>query len=183
MKMVNFWKTLFFTVLTVAAFTGCSKDNSDDGGLVMPSISVNGEETQVGAVDFDGGDLSFTVASTGNWTLKLDDESASSWCSVATSGGSGTTTLTFHVSAWSGAQAGDNRSVTATLVTEGKIYGQSSYDNAYIVIRQNADASLFPKTNVAEIRALLEAMNPSSSLTAVTTDIAAKTITVPRCAI
>lgn len=181
MKRVNFWKTLFFTVLAAAAFAGCSNDDSDDGGTSgMPSITVDGKENAIGAVKFDGGNLTFSVTSSNDWTLALSDASASSWCSVATSGGRGTTSLTFTIAKWEGAQADDDRSVTATLTTYGTIAGVSGVQipaRAYITIRQNESGSTEVKTNVAEIRALLKAMNPTESSTAVTAEIAAMTIT------
>ena len=179
MKRVNFWKTLFFSVLAAAAFTGCSNDDSD-GGASEPSITVDGKENAVGAVKFEGGSLTFSVTSSNDWTLALSDASASSWCSVATSGGRGTTSLTFNISKWEGAQADDDRSVTATLTTYGTIAGVSGVQipaRAYITIRQNESGSTEVKTNVAEIRALLKAMNPTESSTAVTAEIAAMTIT------
>lgn len=146
----------------------------------MPSITVDGKENAIGAVKFDGGNLTFSVTSSNDWTLALSDASASSWCSVATSGGRGTTSLTFTIAKWEGAQADDDRSVTATLTTYGTIAGVSGVQipaRAYITIRQNESGSTEVKTNVAEIRALLKAMNPTESSTAVTAEIAAMTIT------
>lgn len=179
MKRVNFWKTLFFSVLAAAAFTGCSNDDSDDGAS-EPSITVDGKENAVGAVKFEGGSLTFSVTSSNDWTLALSDASASSWCSVATSGGRGTTSLTFNIAKWEGAQDDDDRSVTATLTTYGTIAGVSGVQipaRAYITIRQNESGSTEVKTNVAEIRALLKAMNPTTTSTPVTAEIAAMTIT------
>lgn len=172
---------MFFSVLAAGAFAGCSNDDSDDGGTSgMPSITVDGKENAIGAVKFDGGNLTFSVTSSNDWTLALSDASASSWCSVATSGGRGTTSLTFTIAKWEGAQADDDRSVTATLTTYGTIAGVSGVQipaRAYITIRQNESGSTEVKTNVAEIRALLKAMNPTESSTAVTAEIAAMTIT------
>lgn len=179
MKRVNFWKTLFFSVLAAAAFTGCSNDDSD-GGASEPSITVDGKENAVGAVKFEGGSLTFSVTSSNDWTLALSDASASSWCSVATSGGRGTTSLTFNIAKWEGAQDDDDRSVTATLTTYGTIAGVSGVQipaRATITVRQNKTGSTVPTTNVAEIRALLKEMNPTESSTAVTAEIAAMTIT------
>ena len=170
---------MFFTALAASVFAGCSNDDSD-GGASEPSITVDGKENAVGAVKFEGGSLTFSVTSSNDWTLALSDASASSWCSVATSGGRGTTSLTFNISKWEGAQADDDRSVTATLTTYGTIAGVSGVQipaRAYITIRQNESGSTEVKTNVAEIRALLKAMNPTESSTAVTAEIAAMTIT------
>ena len=43
MKVVNFWKTLFCSVLAITAFTACS-DDDDNGYSGMPEITVNGGE-------------------------------------------------------------------------------------------------------------------------------------------
>ena len=176
MKRVNFWKTLFFTVLAAAAFTGCSNDDSD-GGASEPSITVDGKENAVGAVKFEGGSLTFSVTSSNDWTLALSDASASSWCSVATSGGRGTTSLTFNIAKWEGAQDDDDRSVTATLTTYGTIAGVSGVQipaRATITVRQNKTGSTVPTTNVAEIRALLKAMSTTSG--AVSDELQAMTL-------
>ena len=176
MKRVNFWKTLFFTALAAGAFAGCSNDDSD-GGASEPSITVDGKENAVGAVKFEGGNLTFSVTSSNDWTLALSDASASSWCSVATSGGRGTTSLTFNISKWEGAQADDDRSVTATLTTYGTIAGVSGVQipaRATITVRQNKTGSTVPTTNVAEIRALLKAMDATSG--AVSDELQAMTL-------
>lgn len=167
---------MFFTVLAAAAFTGCSNDDSD-GGASEPSITVDGKENAVGAVKFEGGSLTFSVTSSNDWTLALSDASASSWCSVATSGGRGTTSLTFNIAKWEGAQDDDDRSVTATLTTYGTIAGVSGVQipaRATITVRQNKTGSTVPTTNVAEIRALLKAMSTTSG--AVSDELQAMTL-------
>ena len=176
MKRVNFWKTLFFSVLAAGAFAGCSNDDSD-GGASEPSITVDGKENAVGAVKFEGGNLTFSVTSSNDWTLALSDASASSWCSVATSGGRGTTSLTFNIAKWEGAQDDDDRSVTATLTTYGTIAGVSGVQipaRATITVRQNKTGSTVPTTNVAEIRTLLKAMSTTSG--AVSDELQAMTL-------
>lgn len=155
---------MFFTALAASVFAGCSNDDSD-GGASEPSITVDGKENAVGAVKFEGGSLTFSVTSSNDWTLALSDASASSWCSVATSGGRGTTSLTFNIAKWEGAQDDDDRSVTATLTTYGTIAGVSGVQipaRATITVRQNKTGSTVPTTNVAEIRALLKAMDATS---------------------
>lgn len=167
---------MFFTVLAAAAFTGCSNDDSD-GGASEPSITVDGKENAVGAVKFEGGSLTFSVTSSNDWTLALSDASASSWCSVATSGGRGTTSLTFNIAKWEGAQDDDDRSVTATLTTYGTIAGVSGVQipaRATITVRQNKTGSTVPTTNVAEIRTLLKAMSTTSG--AVSDELQAMTL-------
>ena len=167
---------MFFSVLAAAAFTGCSNDDSD-GGASEPSITVDGKENAVGAVKFEGGSLTFSVTSSNDWTLALSDASASSWCSVATSGGRGTTSLTFNIAKWEDAQDDDDRSVTATLTTYGTIAGVSGVQipaRATITVRQNKTGSTVPTTNVAEIRTLLKAMSTTSG--AVSDELQAMTL-------
>lgn len=160
MKKVNFWKTLFLSALAVTAFTGCSNDDSEnDGG--MPSITVNGESTATGAVDLTGGTLTFEVVSSSDWTLAYDDTSAMSWCHVATAGKGGTTSLEVTVDAWSDAQGNAERTAKFTLTTYGNLAGVGAIPaKATITVMQNGKGSTELETNVAEIRALVAAMNP-----------------------
>lgn len=123
MKRVNFWKTLFFSVLAAAAFTGCSNDDSDDGGTSgIPSITVNGANSTSVAVKLDGGDTpEVQIVSSGNWTLSvagLNDAVASDCTPSLTSGGKGTATVKFSVKS-----ASKDRTFVATVTTTGKIPG------------------------------------------------------------
>lgn len=123
MKRVNFWKTLFFSVLAAAAFAGCSNDDSDDGGTSgMPSITVNGANSTSVAVKLDGGDTpEVQIVSSGNWTLSvagLNDAVASDCTPSLTSGGKGTATVKFSVKS-----ASKDRTFVATVTTTGKIPG------------------------------------------------------------
>lgn len=177
MKRVNFWKTLFFSVLAAAAFTGCSNDDSDDGGTSgMPSITVNGKENVTLGIDLAGGETaSVEVVSSGDWTLTFSGTDTEDCTAIPASGGKGTTSVKFSL----GDRTAD-RTITATLVTYGTIAGVSGVQvpaKATITIMQNAGGSTEVKTNVAEIRALLKEMNPTESSTAVTAEIAAMTIT------
>ena len=123
MKRVNFWKTLFFSVLAAGAFAGCSNDDSDDGGTSgMPSITVNGANSTSVAVKLDGGDTpEVQIVSSGNWTLSvagLNDAVASDCTPSLTSGGKGTATVKFSVKS-----ASKDRTFVATVTTTGKIPG------------------------------------------------------------
>lgn len=123
MKRVNFWKTLFFTVLAAAAFTGCSNDDSDDGGTSgIPSITVNGANSTSVAVKLDGGDTpEVQIVSSGNWTLSVEglNGAVASDCTPSlTSGGKGTATVKFNVKS-----ATEDRTFVATVTTTGKIPG------------------------------------------------------------
>ena len=44
MKTVNLWKTFLFSALTLAAFTACDNNETEEEGGI-PSITVNGGET------------------------------------------------------------------------------------------------------------------------------------------
>ena len=123
MKRVNFWKTLFFSVLAAAAFTGCSNDDSDDGGTSgIPSITVNGANSTSVAVKLDGGDTpEVQIVSSGNWTLSVEglNGAVASDCTPSlTSGGKGTATVKFNVKS-----ATEDRTFVATVTTTGKIPG------------------------------------------------------------
>lgn len=123
MKRVNFWKTLFFSVLAAAAFAGCSNDDSDDGGTSgMPSITVNGANSTSVAVKLDGGDTpEVQIVSSGNWTLSVEglNGAVASDCTPSlTSGGKGTATVKFNVKS-----ATEDRTFVATVTTTGKIPG------------------------------------------------------------
>lgn len=123
MKRVNFWKTLFFSVLAAAAFTGCSNDDSDDGGTSgVPSVTVNGSGATTVAVKLDGGDTpEVQIVSSGNWTLSVEglNGAVASDCTPSlTSGGKGTATVKFNVKS-----ATEDRTFVATVTTTGKIPG------------------------------------------------------------
>ena len=173
MKRVNLWKTLFFSVLTVAAFTGCSDDDSDDGGGI-PSITVNGDsKTATVAVALEGGETeAVTIESSGDWAVTFSGDDVADCEAVPATGGRGTTSLKFKL----GSRAAE-RTITATVTTSGSFEGIPLQDKVTITIMQNAGGSAEAKTNVAEIRALLKAMNPGQDKVAVTDEIAAKTIT------
>ena len=178
MKAVNLWKTLFCAALAVTAFSACSDDDKDDDGG-MPSITVNGEASATVAVNLDGGTTdAIEVVSTSSWALTFDDETASAWCHPSKeTGGKGKTTLTFTVDKWEGAASNAERSVTATLTTNGSFEGIPIPKTATITVKQNGAGSTEVTTNVKEIRALLKAMNPGQSKVDVTAEIAAMTIT------
>lgn len=153
MKRVNFWKTLFLSALTVAAFTGCSNDDSDDDGG-YPSITVNGAQSTNVAVDLKGGTTeAVTIESSGDWTLTIagkDNADVSKCHPSITSGKKGTSTVTFTVD-----PADEPRTYTATVTTVGSVFGQTMPFSATITIMQNEDGSTDVKTNVKKIRETL----------------------------
>lgn len=174
MKAVNFWKTLFCAALAITAFSACSDDdNDDDGGI--PSITVNGKESATLAVKLEGGTTeAVEVVSTGNWVLELTG-TETGWCHPSKeTGGKGKTSLTFTVDKWEGAASTDERSVTATLTTNGSFEGITIPKKATIIVKQNGDGSTVVTTNVAEVRKLLEAIGQAGP---VTDEVAKMTLT------
>ena len=124
---------MFFSVLTVAAFTGCSKDDSDDGGSsVMPSITVNGSNSTTVGIGYSGGKTSnVEVVSSGDWTLSITSGDGTACQASPASGKAGTTSVSFNVT---GASA--DRTFVATLTTTGKIAGYEQTVSAKIMIDQ-----------------------------------------------
>ena len=114
MKTVNLWKTFLFSALTLAAFTACDNNETEEEGGI-PSITVNGGETATVAGTYEECTTeAVEVVSSGSWTLTLSDPSAS-WCTPsAVSGSKGTTQLTFKLAATTA-----DREITATLTTAG----------------------------------------------------------------
>lgn len=121
MKKVNLWKTLFLSALAVAAFTGCSNDDSDEGGG-MPSITVNGQKSATLSIGLAGGKTeAVTIESSGDWTMTVtgDEGADAKACQPSLSSGSkGTTTVTFDLT-----KATTPRSYTVKVTTSGTIPG------------------------------------------------------------
>ena len=121
MKKVNLWKTLFLSALAVAAFTGCSDDDSDEGGG-MPSITVNGQSTTTLSIGLAGGTTeAVTIESSGDWTMTVTGENGAdaSACTPSLSSGSkGTKTVTFDLT-----EAATPRTYTVKVTTSGTIPG------------------------------------------------------------
>ena len=144
---------MFLSALTVAAFTGCSNDDSDDDGG-YPSITVNGAQSTNVAVDLKGGTTeAVTIESSGDWTLTIagkDNADVSKCHPSITSGKKGTSTVTFTVD-----PADEPRTYTATVTTVGSVFGQTMPFSATITIMQNEDGSTDVKTNVKKIRETL----------------------------
>ena len=119
MKRVNFWKTLFLSALTVAAFTGCSNDDSDEGG-VMPSITVNGKSSTTLSVDLKGGTTeAVEIVSSGAWTLTVEGENGAAVADcvpMPASGSARARSLTFAVS-----EATAAGSYKVTVTTSGRM--------------------------------------------------------------
>ena len=144
---------MFLSALTVAAFTGCSNDDSDDDGGI-PSITVNGAQSTSVAVGLDGGTTeAVTIESSGDWTLTIageDGADVADCVAIPASGKKGTSTVTFKVG-----KADEPRTYTATVTTVGSVFGQTMPFSATIKIMQNEDASTDIKTNVKKIRETL----------------------------
>ena len=142
--------------MAITTFGACSDDDKDDeGGL--PSITVNGEASATVAVKLDGGTTdAIEVVSTGSWALTFDDETASAWCHPSKeTGGKGKTTLTFTVDKWEGAASNAERSVTATLTTNGSFEGIPIPRRPRSPLSRTVPVRREVTTNVKEIRAQL----------------------------
>lgn len=173
MKNLNFWRSLFFSALAVAAFGACSDD--DEKGDFDAVIKVDDKkETTVGIAAAGGETQAVTVTSAGPWTLAF--ESDQEWCFPnVTSGKGGSTELVFSVDPLP--DGVEERSATAVLSAPGSIFEVEYVVKAKVTVRQSASGSTIPTTNVAKVRELLVAMNPTDTKTAVTEELAAMTIT------
>ncbi len=150
MKRVNLWKTLFFSVLAAAAFTGCSDDDPDDGGGI-PSITVNGGKSATVAVALGGGQTeAVTIESSGDWAVTFSGDDVADCEALPATGGSGTTSLIFELG-----ERTAERTITATVTTSGSFEGIPLQDKVTITIMQNAGGSTEIQTNVKEIRSAL----------------------------
>lgn len=155
MKVVNFWKTLFCSVLAITAFTACS-DDDDNGYSGMPEITVNGGEVVTIAGKLAGGKLeqSVEVVSKGDWDLTFKNAGDSQWCTPsAMSGKTGSTTLTFTLG-----QATAERTAELTLTARSTFEGIPLTRTATIIVKQNEGGSTVVNTNVKEIRTKMAAI-------------------------
>ena len=173
MKSFSFWRSLFLSALAVAALGACSDD--DDKGDFDAVIKVNDKKTEtVGIVAAGGETQAVAVTSAGPWTLAF--EADQEWCFPnVTSGKGGTTELVFSVDPM---PAGvEERSATAVLSAPGRIFEVEYTVQVRVTVRQSESGSTIPDTNVAQVRELLKAMNPTSTAAAVTETLAAMTLT------
>ncbi|WP_289730774.1 DUF5689 domain-containing protein [uncultured Alistipes sp.] len=176
MKNFNFWRSLFFAALAVVGFAACS-DDDDNGGNNNgeASLTVNGKQSTTIGVKAAAGDTeAVEVVSSNPWTLAFETEQ--DWCvpSVTAAKG-GTSSLKFTVTALP--EGVEERSATAILSSNGEILGVPYTVTAKVTVRQSPSGSATPDTNVAAVRALLVAMNPTSTKTDVTAEIGAMTLT------
>ena len=173
MKSFSFWRSLFLSALAVAALGACSDD--DEKGDFDAVIKVNDKKTEtVGIVAAGGETQAVAVTSAGPWTLAF--EADQEWCFPnVTSGKGGTTELVFSVDPM---PAGvEERSATAVLSAPGRIFEVEYTVQVRVTVRQSESGSTIPDTNVAQVRELLKAMNPTSTAAAVTETLAAMTLT------
>lgn len=162
MKRLNFWRTLFFSMMAVTAFVACSSDDSEGSG-VEPSITVNGKEAVTVAHDLSAGTTeAVEVVSAGKWTLVSKTEGSDTWCTPSVNGGNGgTTQLTFELGATEEA-----RTAVFDLSATGELMGYPITKHATVTVMQNGSGSTTGESNVAEVRALIAAMNPTSEVDA-----------------
>lgn len=169
MKRLNFWRTLFFSMMAVTAFVACSSDDSEDSG-VEPSITVNGKEAVTVAHDLSAGTTeAVEVVSAGKWTLVSKTEGSDTWCTPSVNGGNGgTTQLTFELGATEEA-----RTAVFDLSATGELMGYPITKHATVTVMQNGSGSTTGESNVAEVRALIVAMNPGGDDVDASSDILA----------
>lgn len=177
MKRFYFWRSLFFSALAVMAFAACSDKDDDNGGGDEATITVDGKgAVALGVTNAAGVQTAeVSVVSSGAWTLAFEQEQT--WCTASVlSGNAGVTSLKF-TAVEALPEGVSERSAFAVLSTSGLIYGVPYTKTAKISIRQSESGKATPETNVAAIRALLKAMNPTQTKQPVTETLAAMTIT------
>lgn len=169
MKRLNFWRTLFFSMMAVTAFVACSSDDSEGSG-VEPSITVNGKEAVTVAHDLSAGTTeAVEVVSAGKWTLVSKTEGSDTWCTPSVNGGNGgTTQLTFELGA-----TNEARTAVFDLSATGELMGYPITKHATVTVMQNGSGSTTGESNVAEVRALIVAMNPGGDDVDASSDILA----------
>lgn len=174
MKKFNFWRSLFFAALAVVGFAACS-DDDDNGNGGGDSLTVNGKPSVTIGVKGEAGETeAVEVVSPSSWALAFEEEQ--DWCiPSATAGKGGTTQLKFTVEALPAELS--ERTATAVLTAQIEILGGLYPVTAKVTVRQSPSGSATPDTNVAAVRALLVAMNPTSTKVDVTEEIAAMTLT------
>lgn len=174
MKNFNFWRSLFFAALAVVGFAACS-DDDDNGNGGGDSLTVNGKQSVTIGVNGEAGETeAVEVVSPSSWALAFEEEQ--DWCiPSATAGKGGTTQLKFTVEALPAELS--ERTATAVLTAQIEILGGLYPVTAKVTVRQSPSGSATPDTNVAAVRALLVAMNPTSTKVDVTEEIAAMTLT------
>ncbi|MDE5694547.1 MAG: hypothetical protein K2H77_01005, partial [Alistipes sp.] len=175
MKNFNFWRSLFFAALAVVGFAACSDDDDNNGNGNGDSLTVNGKPSVTIGVNGEAGETeAVEVVSPGQWTLAFEEEQ--DWCVPSvTAGKGGTSSLKFTVEALP--EGVEERSATAVLSSQIEILGGLYPVTAKVTVRQSPSGSATPDTNVAAVRALLVAMNPTSTKVDVTEEIAAMTLT------
>ena len=156
-------------MMAVTAFVACSSDDSEGSG-VEPSITVNGKEAVTVAHDLSAGTTeAVEVVSAGKWTLVSKTEGSDTWCTPSVNGGNGgTTQLTFELGATKEA-----RTAVFDLSATGELMGYPITKHATVTVMQNGSGSTTGESNVAEVRALIVAMNPGGDDVDASSDILA----------
>ncbi len=151
MKTLNFWRTLFLSMLAVTAFVACTDDDEEEF-TGIPEITVNGAADASVAHDLSEGYTDVVkVVSSGPWTLAFENEGDKTWCTPSVNAGNGgETELKFYLAA-----ASEARQTKVTLTPNGEMMGYPIPRKATITIMQNAGGSTEIQTNVKAIRAQL----------------------------
>ncbi len=137
MKTLNFWRTLFLSMLAVTAFVACTDDDEEEF-TGIPEITVNGAADASVAHDLSEGYTDVVkVVSSGPWTLAFENEGDKTWCTPSVNAGNGgETELKFYLAA-----ASEARQTKVTLTTNGEMMGYPIPRKATITIMQGEGLS------------------------------------------
>ena len=161
----------FFAFVAVAAMlfgaVGCAKDDAGDSESAVITVTPDSVATTL-----EGGDCPVSIVTNGTWSATCATEGIT----ITPAQGSGNAEVVITIPATNAAR---NFTVefkaVKTMVVEGASIPTSA--NASVMVYQNPNGDTSIATNVGAIRALLKAMNPTSTATAVTEEIAAMTLT------
>ncbi|MBR2352848.1 MAG: hypothetical protein IKA70_07955 [Alistipes sp.] len=164
----------FFAFVAGAAMlfgaVGCTTDDAEKANDTEKCVITVAPESV--ATTLEGGDCAVTVTTNGSWTASCDVEGVA----VTPAEGTGNAEVVITVPETDKAR---NFSVVFNaekmVTVEG--YSSLSHDDATVTVYQNASGDDSVETNVAEVRALLEALNPTKNGVEVTAEIAAMTLT------
>ncbi len=137
MKTLNFWRTLFLSMLAVTAFVACTDDDEEEF-TGIPEITVNGAADASVAHDLSEGYTDVVkVVSSGPWTLAFENEGDKTWCTPSVNAGNGgETELKFYLAA-----ASEARQTVVKLTANGELMGYPIPRTATITIMQGEGLS------------------------------------------
>ena len=164
---------LFMAAIALSiSFTGCVDEplgpdepvNSDPAEITVSPTEIT--------TTLDGGEFQLTVISNASWAIACDQRDI--YFSPAVGSGSDVVTVTIPETT-TARNFSINFDASKEAVMQGIPYVSKA--NASVAVYQNANGDTSIATNVAEVRKLLLAMNPTSTAMEVTEQIAAMTLT------